>query len=163
MAIIYAAVGNQCACRANPHAKWIYSNRSCVPGGEDRYKLRCLARRGVTCYTMCLLPIILPTYTYLYVLIPSQMMHAIKCNCESKSKTEGIFSIYFAIGCQRHFFANARTHLDSLVCSFTRSYFNSTLFSYVIIVYKYLIKSLSNIWLNRDDLAANSGNFDELR
>jgi len=100
MAIFYAAMGNQCARRANPHAKWIYSNRSRVPGGEDRYKLRCLARRGVDCYTTCSLPVILPTY-YSYRV---KRCARPECNCEGESKTEGTFAISCAIGC--HFFAN---------------------------------------------------------
>lgn len=101
MAIIYAAVGNQCACRANPHAKWIYSNRSRVLGGEDRYKLRCLARRGVACYTTCSLPIILPTY-YSYRVKRCARPDVIA----RASRKLKILSQLLALGCQRRSFAN---------------------------------------------------------
>lgn len=110
MAIIYAAVGNQCACRANPHAKWIYSNRSRVPGGEDRYKLRCLARRGVACYTTCSLPIILPTY-YSYRVKRCARPDVIS---RASRKLKIPFAISCAIGCQRRFFANKMLNCEGL-------------------------------------------------
>jgi len=64
MMIIYAAMGNQCAYRAQirtPNGFTLIA-LSRVTGEEDRYKLRCVARLGLACYTTCSLPIILPTY-----------------------------------------------------------------------------------------------------